>query len=111
MARRWIGSQITVADKTVPYYEHSGESGWAGFLVQCHIENNMIMENRESVIVHNAATDRWEGWVDGSLRADGIGAYGREKVFHQMSHMLRGYRGDEVLPDDICPGCTWDMVG
>jgi hypothetical protein len=105
MARRWIGFQITIAGKTVQYYEHSGD-----FLVQCHVEDDMIDKNRESAIVHNVAEDRWEGYVDGRQRADSIGPYGKERVFHQMSHMLRGYRGDEVLPDDVCPGCTWDMV-
>ena len=104
MARGWIGFQITIAGKTVQYYEHSGD-----FLVQCHVEDDMIMKNRESAIVHNVAEESWEGYIDGVQRSGGIGD-SKERVIHQMSHMLRGYRGDEVLPDDICPGCTWDMV-
>lgn len=70
----------------------------------------MVVKNWESAIVHNVAEDSWEGYVDGVQRAGSVGSIGKKKVIHQMSHMLRGYRGDEVLPDDICPGCTWDMV-
>jgi hypothetical protein len=105
MAREWIGFQITIAGKTVQWYEHSGK-----FLVQCHVEDDMITKNRESAIAHNIAEDTWEGWVHGERRAVASGANGKEKVIHQMSHMLRGYRGDVILPHDICPDCTWEMV-